>query len=131
MRHDRIATSPNGIKFIERDDEPDEEEFMNKCKVCNDDLSFSWTDTHGVGQCFTCGVPYRIFHYDEEHKRVDKPPELAVLEEYISLLIEYWNETQSRIPSGHSFPGGQELASHAERVQFSEWMHAHKPQQHA
>lgn len=91
------------------------------CEVCGNPHSFSWTDTHGVGQCFTCGVPYTIYHYDGD-RRLEKPPELAVKPEYVQVLKAYWNETKHRIPGGHSFPGGYELATQEDHAVFREWM---------
>lgn len=52
---------------------------------------------------------------------MDKEPEIAVLDEYIPFVKRYWDETQSRIPGGYSFPGGQELATPEERDRFGEW----------
>jgi len=95
------------------------------CEVCGNPFSFSWTDTHGIGQCSSCGVPYKIYHYEgEEGKkhRVEKPPELVVKPEYIPVLRAYWNEMKRHIPGGHSFPGGYELATPEDHKIFSEWM---------
>lgn len=101
---------------------------MMICTICAKmDPGFSWTDTHGVAQCCSCGVPYRLFHYDENHQRIEKPPELQVDDKFVPLIKQYWDETKSRIPSQHSFPGGYELTNAEERKQFYEWLDAHLP----
>lgn len=99
-----------------------------KCAICDSvNPGFSWTDTHGVAQCFTCGTPYRIFHYEgegEERRRIDRPPSLYVLESWVSGLREYWNSNHRRIPSGCSFPGGYELATREDQESFNQWAKA-------
>jgi hypothetical protein len=101
------------------------EQNMN-CEICKtENPSWAWTDTHGVAQCWKCGTPYRLYHYEgegEATKRVEKPPELCVKAEYVPVLQAYWNENQRIIPSGFSFPGGQELASRSDSEAFSAWM---------
>lgn len=97
-----------------------------KCETCDTERPmWAWTDTHGIAQCMRCGTPYRLYHYEGEEgneRRVEKPPELCVKLEYIPVLREYWNQTHRIIPSGFSFPGGQELASNKDHEDFSEWM---------
>jgi hypothetical protein len=96
-----------------------------KCLICDSiNPGFSWTDSHGVGQCFHCGAPYRIIHYDDKKNRIEKPPEITFKEEYIPLIREYFSAHQSRIPGGHSFPGGYELATSEESNKFNDWMEA-------
>ena len=96
------------------------------CEICkSENPGWAWTDTHGVAQCWECGTPYRILHYEgegEATKRVEKPPELCVKPEYVPVLQAYWNEKHSTIPSGYSFPGGQEMASRSQAEAFNEWM---------
>lgn len=82
---------------------------MTKCAVCDsENPMWSWTDTHGVAQCGFCGTPYRIIHYDDSGKHVDRGPECLVSAEWIPRLREYREQTCGIIPSGYSFPGGQE-----------------------
>lgn len=74
-----------------------------KCKICESELRFQWCDTHGVGVCISCGLPYRIYHYEGERgkeERVDKPPETTVKPEWIEIAKKYYNET-----AGMVFPG--------------------------
>lgn len=96
------------------------------CEICDkENPSFSWTDTHGIAQCWGCGTPYRLYHYEgegDESKRVDKPPELCVKLEYVPVLRAYHQQTKGIIPSGYSFHGGQEMASVSDHEQFSAWM---------
>jgi hypothetical protein len=69
-----------------------------KCAVCESELSFRWTDTHGVGVCTTCGAPYTLYHYDEAtNARLDKPPELALKESGVEIARRYWNEKRRRV----------------------------------
>ena len=92
------------------------------CPICDTvKPSFAWTDTHGVAQCTTCGVPIRLYHYDDENKRVEKAPECVVLATAIPLLRRYRAETGKLIPSGCSFPGGYELAKKEDFEAFNEW----------
>jgi hypothetical protein len=98
------------------------------CETCNTLTNFAWTDVHGIAQCWTCGTPYRLLHYDEQGKRLELPPSSIVDEEYKPLLRQYWEESHRHIPSGCSFPGGQELATAEEHRLFNEWMKSHKPE---
>lgn len=92
-----------------------------KCETCESRLCFSWTDTHGVAQCCTCGTPYRIYHYDDNKQRIDKAPESIVSDEWKPRLRTYWGNHHRIIPSGCSCPGGQELASREDHERFNEW----------
>ncbi len=92
------------------------------CIICDQIPVWSWTDMHGVAQCGTCGTPYTLYHYDDQNRRLDKPPEVTIKPEYIPALRAYWNESHRRIPSGYSIPGGQELATNEDARLFHEWM---------
>lgn len=91
------------------------------CKICGSGFSWVWTDTHGVAQCCTCGTPYRIYHYGDDNERIDAPPEMQVKEEWVPVLQAYWKENHRPMPGGHSFPGGQELASRDDIEAWNEW----------
>ncbi len=102
-----------------------------KCEICQSELRYTWTDTHGVAQCLTCGTPYRIIHYDAAERVVKRAPEIRVLAEYIPAVRQYWEEHHRMMPSGCSFEGGQELASHEDSAAFYKWMEGNakaKPQ---
>lgn len=73
------------------------------CVVCDNQLSFTWTDTHGVGSCTNCGMPYTIYHYEND-VRVDRPPQSAITEEGIAIARRYWAETKRRC-----FPGAYDM----------------------
>lgn len=90
------------------------------CQICKQDSSWSWTDTHGVAQCHVCGTPHRIIHYEND-KRIDKEPEIAVRDECVPFVQKYWEAKKSRIPGGHSFPGGYELTTDEEQERFADW----------
>ena len=106
-----------------------------KCAVCNSELYCRWTDTHGIGVCGTCGLPYVLYHYDEDKKRVKKPPSLAVDDAWLPLACAYWRETRERV-----FPGAYDMGSRSrggrtysgatqEQMEaFDVWMKAHKDQ---
>ena len=101
------------------------------CDCCDNELSFRWFDLHGVGACTTCGMPYRIYHYEgegDERKSVSKPPELMLKDEVIPLAREYWSTFRSRVfpaiydmgfteRDGRSFSG----ATPEEERKFQEW----------
>lgn len=102
---------------------------VSTCETCDTvNMRFAWTDTHGIAQCTQCGTPYKLFHYDENHRRLEKLPESIVADEYKPVLREYWAQSHRRIPSGCSFPGGQELASQEDEQCFYKWMRERKPQ---
>lgn len=74
-----------------------------KCECCENDLSVRWTDTHGVGACSSCGLPYTILHYEGEgssRQRVEKAPEAALHPDGVAIAKEYWSEKKMRV-----FPG--------------------------
>ena len=97
------------------------------CETCDTAPSFVWTDQHGIAQCRTCGTPYRLYHYDEKDKIVDRPPTSIVDDMYKPFLRQYWHESKRRIPSGCSFPGGQEIATPEERNLFYQWLKLNRP----
>ena len=75
-----------------------------KCDCCGEEISFRWTDAHGVAVCTNCGLPYRIYHYDDSEKRIEKAPEITLNPEAIEIAKEYWEETHDRVfPAIHSF----------------------------
>ena len=106
-----------------------------KCEICKKDLCFQWSDTHGVGVCVYCGLPYKIFFYEDEgdsRKRVEKAPEVAVKEEWLPLARKYYDETKRRVfpcafDMGVGHGGRSYSGSTAEDVsEFNNWMEAHK-----
>ncbi len=98
-----------------------------KCECCEQNLSFRWSDTHGVGVCIACGMPYTIIHYDENKNRVDKSPEVALSAEGVDIAKRYWAETHRRVyPACYDmgFLGGRDSYSGATRGDvdaFNEW----------
>ena len=101
---------------------------MIKCEICENDLAIRWTDTHGIGACITCGTPYKIYHYDENNKRVDKSAENLILPEWISLMKQYWNENKRNCdPGAFNFPGSNyEVATKEDFEIYNKWMEKHK-----
>lgn len=103
------------------------------CAVCDGSPYWRWTDTHGVAVCRTCGLPFRLYHYEND-VRVEKPPSIAVKESWVPLAREYWAETKRRV-----FPGAFDMgifrsrgglsysgATLDEMREFEEWLSAHK-----
>lgn len=103
------------------------------CVICGAEPSYCWTDTHGVGVCWTCGLPYTIYHYEDD-ERVEKAPTIAVKEAWLPLAREYWQETHRRV-----FPGTYDMgtfrsrggrtysgATEDEMREFDDWMKARK-----
>lgn len=98
------------------------------CEICGKNPPcWSWTDAHGVAQCYDCGAPYRIWHYEGpkgEEKRVEKPPELLLKSSYVETFKAYWQTHKRRMPSGFSFLGGQELATREDAIALNDWLEA-------
>ena len=94
------------------------------CEICGQHLSMCWRDHHGIAACITCGAPYRIYHYDADHKRIDKGPELLFLPKWLPLVRQYWTEEHRNVAPGAYMLGmsGYEVdgAKH-----LSDWMDAH------
>ena len=101
-----------------------------KCPICDHELEFRWTDTHGVGACLTCNAPVKIYHYEGEvgsKRRVEKPPEFIVAEEWVPLVRKHWAETHSRVPNGLNIPGSRyEPCTDAEFERWNGWLDEHR-----
>ena len=102
-----------------------------KCDCCTEPIAFRWTDTHGVAVCTNCGLPYRIYHYEDD-KRVEKPPEITLTPEAFELAKEYWEERHDRVfPAVHSFfspSSGYSYcgATPAQQTRFYDWIDDNK-----
>lgn len=102
-----------------------------KCECCDYELHVQWSDTHGIGACLTCGLPYRILHYEDD-KRVDKPPSVALSPVGVEIAKRYWREEHRRVfpaaydmgvgRSGRSYSG----ASAEDCEKFGAWYKAHE-----
>ena len=99
-----------------------------KCTICDEPLVCRWTDTHGIGACFSCGVPYRIFHYGPNKERLNAPPSLAIKPEWISLHRQYWREKGRNVdPGAYNFPGSTyEVASLDDFECHANWFTQHE-----
>lgn len=103
------------------------------CILCGSGRSFQWTDTHGIAVCSKCGLPYRLYHYEND-VRVEKPPECTIKSEWVPLAREYWTETRRRVfPAAHDlgFWRGRNGRSYSGATEedvrlFDEWMDARK-----
>lgn len=67
-----------------------------RCDCCGDALRLQWTDTHGVAVCIACGLPYRVYHYEND-KRIDKAPEMCLTPEGLGIARRYWAERNRRV----------------------------------
>ena len=93
----------------------------HKCIVCDNPLVGSWTDYHGEIECYSCGTPYMILHYDENKNRIEKPPECGATDHAIEGLKRYWAETKRRAPGG-TFMGRYQGVANAEDIAaWKEW----------
>lgn len=106
-----------------------------KCQCCDESLRFQWSDTHGVGVCVTCGLPYRLYHYEgegEDRRRVDKAPEVAVTADGINIAKRYWGEEKRRVfPAAYDMGLGRTGRSYSGATEddcdaFAAWWGAHK-----
>lgn len=98
------------------------------CSVCSQELRCRWTDTHGVGACWNCGAPYRIYHYDDDNNRLDEPPKVLLKGSWLPLLQRYWRETSRNVDPGYcNFPGSSyEVATAEDERCLNGWLDAHK-----
>lgn len=102
------------------------------CDCCGERLVFQWSDSHGIGCCVSCGMPYRIYHYEGD-KRVEKSPEIALQESGIEIAKRYWAETHRRVfpavydmgigRNGYSYSG----ASAGDCKAFGDWYRINVP----
>ena len=97
------------------------------CVICDEVLTFSWTDTHGVGQCVKCGAPYRIIHYDENRNRVERPPQFMLYDEFAPFLRRAFAETGAKYPArwGFSFSDSYDVATNEDASRMKAWLDAH------
>jgi len=106
-----------------------------KCECCDTELCVQWCDTHGVGACTTCGMPYTIYHYEEidgKRERVTKPPAIALSPIGLEIAKRYWTEQHGRVfpacydmgigRSGRSYSG----ATPEECEKFGAWYKEHE-----
>lgn len=104
---------------------------QTNCIICGARLFCRWTDTHGVGACTNCGVPYRLYHYegpDGNKQRVDKPPECTMNPPWLPLHQRYWQATGRNVcPGAYNFPGSTyEVATQEDMDNKNDWMKAHE-----
>ena len=102
-----------------------------KCACCDAPLYFRWTDTHGVAICCNCGLPYVVYHYDEDKKRIDKPPQPIPTDVGLNLAKQYFAATGNKVfPASHSFFLGDRPsycgATQREQKEFYDWADTHK-----
>jgi hypothetical protein len=66
------------------------------CVICETSpVTWTWGDVHGEAMCVNCGTPYQILQRDEEGKLLDLPPILNIKGEWISVLEQYYQETEA------------------------------------
>lgn len=98
-----------------------------KCPVCDrEEFHFVWTDRHGVGACITCNSSFQIYHYGEDGKLMEKPPECLVREDWLPLLRRYWQEKKKRIPNPHVFTRSYDQCTEEEHYAFRDWCKEHE-----
>jgi hypothetical protein len=107
-----------------------------KCECCGSDLTFQWSDTHGVGVCCHCGLPYTLYHYEND-RRVEKAPSIALSDEGLQIAKRYWAEHKRRVfPACYDMGIGRRGVSYSGATPgdceaFGEWYEAnyHKQEQ--
>jgi len=105
---------------------------MDNCKLCEEPLSFRWTDTHGVAVCSNCGLPYTVYHYDDDKQRIEKPPSVAIKESWIPIGKQYWEEYHRMVfPASYDFMLASRDSSYSGATtgdvqQFDEWLDEHE-----
>lgn len=102
---------------------------MNKCLICDDEqMTVTWTDTHGVAVCYRCGCPYKLYHYDENDKRIEKPRECLILEPWRPLIRKAWAELKINIAPGYGcIPNSPyNIAKPDDYETFNNWVEAHR-----
>ncbi len=105
------------------------------CEGCGFPLSIQWSDTHGVGVCCRCALPYTVFHYEgegDDRKRVDKPPSCPIFPEWIEVGKRYHAETGRKMfPGEFSFLLNSRETTYCGATQndmreWHDWLKAHK-----
>lgn len=93
------------------------------CEICENEVSYRWTDSHGIAACIYCGAPYKLYHYEND-KRIEKPPELLLLDP--APHRQYWNEQRRNVaPGAFNFPGSSyEVADREDFEIFNDWWEA-------
>jgi len=101
-----------------------------KCGICDGLWSVHWCDQHGVAACNHCGAPYRLYFYEGQEgqqKRVDKPPELLIREDWRGWTKALWKEKKTNIAPGFfCFPGSSyDVSTREDHEALAEWEKVH------
>ena len=88
----------------------------NKCLVCESELHCRWTDMNGEGVCLECGCPYQLINGSKEQIAKNEYPYINIKKSWISILKEYYNETQEFVFNGNSF------SEDTGRKEFNDWI---------
>lgn len=75
------------------------------CIICENKLTYRWTDTHSIGACIVCGAPYEIY-LCKKGARINRGPETTLKAEWIPYLRRYWEEHKRNCcPGAFNIPG--------------------------
>lgn len=101
------------------------------CLVCGQVFGFKWSDTHGIGVCTVCCMPYRIIHYEEtkdengilQKAKVVRPPMVTLTAKGLEIAKAYWESTKRRVFPGYYDMPGSYYSGHSEQdmVDFEAW----------
>lgn len=106
------------------------------CATCGKELSYRWTDTHGIGVCLNCATPYKLLHYAADGHPLDLPPSPALDATGMAIAKRYWDETGKKtFPGVYDFTGVHHRrgdatysgATAGEIQAFDAWYDAHYP----
>lgn len=83
------------------------------CIVCGaSPMTFQWGDYSGEAMCMQCGCPYQLKWGGKKKEVENKYPYLNLIENFIPIAKEYWNETHRFVCYGIMLgdrPGVSEL----------------------
>lgn len=64
------------------------------CRVCDNELSYQWSDYHGEAMCRHCGATYQLKGGTKEQESEGNYPYFTLKEEFVPVAREYWQETK-------------------------------------
>lgn len=98
-----------------------------KCVVCDEPLSLTWTDQHGIGCCLRCGMDYGVVGYNDRTET-----ECLCNPELLEPHRAFWEATGTRIPYEvtRALSPSRSMVDRANEVfpQVKAWMLEHRPQ---
>ena len=102
-----------------------------ECLICRSNpTTWTWTDLHGEAVCVKCGTPYQLLQYaetgDGKRQLEDKPPRINIRDEWLPVLIQYWQERQAFMGLGRIMIDRQYPEFIVGKEKFYAWCDAHE-----